>query len=90
MIDRVSLEKLEKGFAVGAVVAAFALGGLLYAVYPNSFSGYSSTNTASTDQLYTGEETSTAGVDNSTASQNATDVSQGSASNPQPSGNSGY
>jgi hypothetical protein len=72
------LEKLDKGFAVGAIVAAFALGGLLYIVYPNGFSGFSSTysaaSTSDTGQLYTGpvEQTAIAGASNTTANQNST------------------
>lgn len=72
------MEKLDKGFAVGAVIAAFALGGLLYMVNPNSFSGFSSTSSAATTndagQVYIApvEETIIAGASNTTANQNST------------------
>jgi hypothetical protein len=91
------LDKANLGFAVGAIVAALALGGALYALYPNSFSGYnagSATTTAYSPYLEQ-TDTSTAAVgSNSTANQNATETSTASGTGNATSGNaqqtSGY
>jgi len=85
------MQKRQLTLAVGPVVAALILGGLLYVVYPHSFSPYgntlgatNSTYTASTgdQQLYVGnEQTIAAGQANSTANQNWTASIQGNKSN---------
>ena len=68
-------------FAVGAIAAAFALGVILYAVYPDGFSAYSDNldGTVATSQLYSdGTLPNTATPiegSNSTANQNSTDAS---------------
>lgn len=82
----------EIGFAVGAVLLAALVGGVLYVLYPESFTGYSTPSNSNpmASSPYAGSSTpSTAGI-NSTASQNATSTSAGNFSSPQPSSNSGY
>ena len=46
------MEKHQLAFLIGPIVAALALGGVLYEVYPNSFGSYSSTSGA-TGSTYT-------------------------------------
>jgi len=73
-------------FAVGAVVAALAMGGALYAAYPASFRGYSS-STSTGANTYTAPPlldatTNTASVSNDTAiSQNTTETTSGLGTN---------
>lgn len=79
-------------FAVGAVASALALGGVLYALYPDGFNVYSDpSETGSVNQFYDGTlpitGTPTA-ESNSTANQNSTDATQDT-SPPAPSG-TGY
>ncbi len=88
------MEKLDKGFAAGAVVAAFVIGGVLYTLYPSTFSGYDggsgATSTASSAYSDSAAQTTSTAAVNNTADQNATDVSMGNTSSPQPSSNNGY
>jgi hypothetical protein len=92
--------------AVGPIVAALILGGLLYVFYPNTFAPYSSTSGAtgstftasSGDQQYIGmEQTGPSEQSNIAANQNATATTQGNMSTATPStepslpsDNSGY
>jgi hypothetical protein len=68
------LGKLEIAFAVIPVVAAAAVGGLLFMAYPDAFSGYGGpsgeTSTASTSQYATNptQAPSAAGTNNTTSS----------------------
>jgi hypothetical protein len=67
--------KFEIAFAVGAIASALALGGVLYALYPEGFTVYSE----SAIQFYDGTLpiTGTPTVEsNSTANQNSTDATQ--------------
>lgn len=86
------MEKLDLAFAVGALALAGVVGGLLYALYPEWFGGYTEpsdgTSTASSTYTSTDGITSTPTV-NTTATQNTTSTAD-SASGPQPSNNSGY
>lgn len=100
------MEKHQLAFAVGPIVAALALGGLLYVAYPNSFDLYSSISGA-TDGTYTAsiDDQASAGMEqispavqtNNTATQNASAATQGNISTAipspeprQPSYNNGY
>jgi len=87
--------KLEKGFAIGAVLAAVAVGGVLYSIYPNMFTpNYANSGSG---QSYTTGQTTTAAQNTqatqtnstSTSSQNSTGTGQSAASGTQSSG-SGY
>lgn len=84
--------KFEIAFAVGAIASAGIVAGILYALYPNDFGGYTPADeaTATASSAYTGVDglTSTAS-ENSTASQNATSTA-GNASGQQPSSSPGY
>jgi hypothetical protein len=86
------LEKLDLAFALGALALAGVVAGVLYALYPEWFSGYTEssdgTSIASSPYISTDGMTSTP-IDNSTATQNTTSTAD-SASAPQPSNNSGY
>ena len=102
----VSMEKHQLAFAVGPIVAALAVGGLLYMAYPNSFGLYSGTSEATSstytanidDQASTGmAQNSPAVQTNNTANQDATAATQGNMSSTipspepsQPSNNNGY
>lgn len=100
------MEKHQLAFAVGPIVAALAVGGLLYMAYPNSFGLYSGTSEATSstytasidDQASTGmAQNSPAVQTNNTANQDATAATQGNMSSTipspepsQPSNNNGY
>jgi hypothetical protein len=85
------LEKLDLAFAVGAFALAGIVAGVLYALHPEWFSGYTEssngTSIASSPYISTDPLAGTP-IDNSTATQNTT--SADSASAPQPSNSSGY
>ena len=88
-----ALQTLEKGFAIGAVVAAFALGGSLYVLYPYGFAAYSTNTSETAQQSYTTETDQTLMAENnSTTSEVPTDTSGPSIPTlPQPSdGVGGY
>jgi len=72
------LGKLEKGFAAGAILAAFAVGGVLYAIYPNMFTPNYATPT--TGQSYTTGQTTTAAQNTQPAQTNSTSNSTGTSS----------
>ena len=87
------------GFAVGAVLLAAVVGGVLYALYPNGFNpnntAYGGAASTAGSSPYGGQAqtTSTAASNNttsnnSTANQNTT--SQANPSSPQPTNNPGY
>jgi hypothetical protein len=96
------MERLEKSFAIGSVLTAIALGGLLYAVYPNNFNpnssaktqSYGSTTTAAVQQApATTNATTGANSAASTPAQNSTGGSQNTVApspTPAPSTGSGY
>ena len=85
------MEKLDLAFAVGALALAGLVAGVLYALYPEWFSGFaeSSDGTSIASSTYTTDEMTSSPIDNSTATQNTTSTAD-SASGPQPSNNSGY
>ena len=86
--------KFELGFAVVAIVAAFAVGGILYAAYPESFTGVNAgnTETSTASSQYLGDvapPTSTAGV-NDTSTQSANSTAQSTTEAGTPTNNGGY
>lgn len=101
----VCMQKLEKGFAIGAVLTAIVVGGVFYAVYPNGFdtsysankqsSGSTTTATLATPQAQTTTGgTSSDGTVPASSAQNFSNTSQNAAvpsgtSSAQPSSN-GY
>jgi hypothetical protein len=86
---------LELGFAIGAIAFATIVGGVLYALYSNTFGEQTTTAgeatpTASDGFVPPDVTMTTAPPGNSTASQNTTSASAGNASSPQTSSTPGY
>jgi hypothetical protein len=79
--------KAEKAWAIIPFVAAIAVGGALYVLYPTSFFPSESGYNAPSEFTQT-EQTTTAGA-NTTTNQNTTNPSS-TQMNQQPSGNPGY
>jgi hypothetical protein len=85
---------LELGFAIGAIAFATIVGGVLYALYPNTFGEQTTTASEATPTASDGfvppdVTMTTTPSGNSTASQNTTS-SAGNASSPQTSTTPGY
>jgi hypothetical protein len=83
------------GFAIGAIAFAALVGGVLYALYPNTFGEQTTTASEATPTASDGfvppdATMTTTASDNSTLSQNATSASAGNSSSPQQSSTPGY